>query len=280
MGMKNILVIVLSVFISFNMFNTIVLAEEVPSVAFNIEGKVEKGENIIISIEVNNVSNLYTTSVDYSYDTNELKVKSIHGGELIKSYEGIMELGGDTAKDGNRAVYQMTFIGKVNGISGSGNLAVIEAEVLKDCIIDLNEKNMKIKLVHIDDEYNISNMEYTYNPYRFGTSSDNGTNLEIETKFSEENQESETSAKDISNINDGNNSSELDKHQEKNSQDSIKIQEKGVKSEDEKIIEDRKRKNKTTNSKWLVCVCFAFLAVVLVGGMCLIKRNKFSKKSK
>lgn len=55
---------------------------------------------------------MYTASVDYLYNTNELIVKSIYGGEIIKSCDGIMEFGGDTEKDGNREVYQMTFTGE------------------------------------------------------------------------------------------------------------------------------------------------------------------------
>lgn len=160
--MKKVLAMVLGMVM---MFNTSVLAASGPSVSFTIEGNVKKGDKITIYVTVKQVVRLYAASVEYTYNPEDLKVTYIGGADLIENTTGIMELGGDTEKDGNRARYQMTFTGKVHGLSGAGNLVRIEAEVLKDCNITLKEDNMKVKLVRIDDEYTVSNMEFKYESF-------------------------------------------------------------------------------------------------------------------
>lgn len=161
-------------------FNTTAFAVSEPQISFTVDGKAKKGEKITINIMAKDISNLYAVSVDYIYNTDRIKVNSIEGASLIKdSKDNKMELGGETDKDGNRANYQMTFTGKVKGVSGSGALVKIEAEVLKDSTIELTEENMKIKLVQIDKDYNVGTMNFNFNSFKVygNTSGDTGGNI-------------------------------------------------------------------------------------------------------
>lgn len=147
------------------MINITVFALSEPAVSFTMDGTTKKGDKIILYVQVKDVDRLYAASVDYIYDPEEIKVTYIGGADLIADNQEILELGGETDKDGNRARYQMTFTGKVDGLKGSGNLVKIEAEILKDCVIELKPENMKVKLVNVDSSYNISNMDFKYESF-------------------------------------------------------------------------------------------------------------------
>lgn len=185
--LKKIIFLIIGFFI---MINTTVFAIEEPSININVNGEIKKGSKITISINASNVSRLYAASVDYVYDPSVIKVKSIEGSSLIKDSENNkMELGGETDKDGNKASYQMTFTGKVDGITGSGELVKIEAEVLKDFNLVLSESNLKIKLVYISNDYEVTDMSFKYNgfgkeeiekPSNPGTGSTSGSNSKPE----------------------------------------------------------------------------------------------------
>ncbi|MBU3133137.1 hypothetical protein KPL40_11815 [Clostridium gasigenes] len=155
-------------------FSTTVFAAGEPQVSFTVDGKVEKGEKITINIMAKDVSNLYTLSAHYIYNPEFIKVSSIEGGSLIKdSKYNLMEPGGQTDKDGNRANYQMTFVGEVNGVSGSGAIVKIEAEVLKDFTIELTEENMKVELVKVDKNYNVDRMSFVFNSFKIEGNTEN-----------------------------------------------------------------------------------------------------------
>ena len=118
------------------------------SVEIKVNGKIEKGSNIEILVNVKNVEKLYAASVDFTYDTNLLSIESINGSELItKNIDNIMELGGETNKNGNTASYSFTFLGENEGIKGSGTLISINAKVLNDINISIGQDAMKVKLV-------------------------------------------------------------------------------------------------------------------------------------
>ena len=79
---------------------------------------------------------------------NQLKVESIKAGEFIANYSNdIMELGGETDKNGNTASYSFTFLGQKEGIKGSCTLAIITAQVVNDDNLSITQDNMKVKLV-------------------------------------------------------------------------------------------------------------------------------------
>ncbi|ATD54274.1 cohesin domain-containing protein [Clostridium chauvoei] len=147
-----------------SIFTTKAFAVNDASVNFDIEGQAKVGNEITININVDNVTRLYAMSVNYIYNPEEIKVKSIEGAGLIKeSKDNCVELGGDTAKDGNRAVYQMTFTGKVDGITGSGNIVKIKADVLKDTDLKVTKDNMDVKLIGVNEAYEVSKMPFNFN---------------------------------------------------------------------------------------------------------------------
>lgn len=153
---------ILTLMVMFLTISTIwVYAETNTDINFNIDGEVSKGKEVTININVDKADRLYGLSVDYTYNQEEIKVTSIQGAGLIKeSKDNFFEAGGETAKDGNIANYQMTFTGEVDGISGSGTLVTIKAEVLKDTNLNLTEDNMKIKLIGINKDYKVSRMDF------------------------------------------------------------------------------------------------------------------------
>lgn len=173
---------ILTVILTF-MVNLTAFAAGKASVGFSIDGDFIKGQRVILNVKANDVDRLYSASVDFVYNPEFIKVTSIEGGDFIKTSEdNIMELGGETDKDGNRASYQFTFTGEVDGLTGSGNIAKITMEVLKDGKLDLNEDNMKIKLVKIDSKYNVDYMEFSQDNFSVGkdvggnNNSTNGSN--------------------------------------------------------------------------------------------------------
>ena len=153
---------ILTLIVMFLTISTIwTYAEANTDINFKIDGEVSKGKEVTININVDKADRLYGLSVDYTYNPEDIKVTSIQGAGLIKeSKDNFFEAGGETAKDGDIANYQMTFTGEVDGISGSGTLVTIKAEVLKDTNLNLTEDNMKIKLIGINKDYKVSRMDF------------------------------------------------------------------------------------------------------------------------
>lgn len=131
------------------------------TVEVKVEGEVKKGNNINITLNLSDVENFYAGSVDFIYDTELLKVNSIASTDFITgNSDEIMEIGGETAKNGNTATYGFTFVGDKPGISGSGALVTINATVMSDEELSINKGNMKVKLVQKTDDTVVS---YGYN---------------------------------------------------------------------------------------------------------------------
>lgn len=113
-----------------------------------VNGQIKKGSIIEILVNVKDVNKLYAASVDFTYDTDQLRVESIAASDFITKHNNeIMEFGGETAKNGNIASYSFTFLGEKDGIKGSGTIVVISAEVLNDKKLSIGQDNMKVKLV-------------------------------------------------------------------------------------------------------------------------------------
>ena len=154
-------IIVLSIMFFFCIMPNPALAESA-AVEVKISGQVKRGESIEIFINVKDVEKLYAASVDFIYDTELLKVNTISSSEFIGKYlNNIMELGGETDKNGNTATYSFTFLGDNKGISGSGTLVKISATVLKDDSLEITEDNMKIKLVKRNKD-TVENYDYKF----------------------------------------------------------------------------------------------------------------------
>ncbi|WP_322390111.1 cohesin domain-containing protein, partial [Clostridium perfringens] len=122
------------------------------SVEVNVSGEVKKGSNIEILVDVMNVDNLYAASIDFTYNTNQLEVESIKPTEYITiNIDNIMELGGETNKNGDTATYSFTFLGDVDVLMESGTLVKINAKVLNNDKLSITKENMKIKLIQKAD---------------------------------------------------------------------------------------------------------------------------------
>lgn len=122
------------------------------TVEVKVEGEVKKGNNINIILNVNDVENFYAGSVDFIYNADQLKVNSVNSSDFITGTDDeIVEIGGETAKNGNTANYGFTFVGDKPGLSGSGTFVTISATVLSDDEFSINKGNMQVKLVKKTD---------------------------------------------------------------------------------------------------------------------------------
>ena len=180
-----------------------------------VNGQVKKGAIIEILINVKEVNKLYAASVDFTYDTNQLRVESIAASDFITKHNNdIMELGGETAKNGNTASYSFTFLGEKYGIKGSGTLAVISAEVLNDESLSIGQDNMKVKLVQkVGDT--VENYSFKFLGYndKSNTEVSGGDNLNINNNGNSQSNSSNNSS--LSTESNENNKTEIDSNKEK-----------------------------------------------------------------
>ena len=194
------------------------------TVEVKVNGEVTKGSTIEILVDVKDVENLYAASVDFTYYMNQLKVESIKAGEFIANYSNdIMELGGETDKNGNTASYSFTFLGQKEGIKGSCTLAIITAQVVNDDNLSITQDNMKVKLVK-----KVGNSVEDYS-FKF-----NGYNISEETKPSNNNGNSQ------GNLNNNENNSVNKNNSNSNSNSNIE-------SSKNKSDEDNQESSKSTN---------------------------------
>lgn len=237
------------------------------SVNIEVVGKVEKGATIEILVNLKEVENFYAASVDFTYDNSQLKVESIVASEFITKYSNdIMELGGETDKNGNTASYSFTFLGDNKGISGSGALVKITANVLNNEKLSINQDNMKVKLVHrVGDT--VENYSYSFSGYSVddttnvsndSISSDNN-NMDNVNNNSSDKENVSGNKNENSTINTGESDSSLsnnnDVNSNKSNNSSSNIQEQNSNSDSNKdkdeIIKDNseKEENQITNTK-------------------------------
>lgn len=157
---------------------------------------------------------------------NQLKVESIKAGEFIANYSNdIMELGGETDKNGNTASYSFTFLGQKEGIKGSCTLAIITAQVVNDDNLSITQDNMKVKLVK-----KVRNSVEDYS-FKF-----NGYNISEETKPSNNNGNSQ------GNLNNNENNSVNKNNSNSNSNSNSNIE-----SSKNTSDEDNQESSKSTN---------------------------------
>ena len=136
-----------------------------------ISGKVEKGENIQIVINIKDIKSLYAGDIEFKYDPSVLKLKGLELGDLITK-PGIGKFDAINKVDGENgtARYAFSCFGQVNGFLGTGTLIKINAEVLKKETISINSKpflkapegayNLKLQLCDSD----VKELEYTFKP--------------------------------------------------------------------------------------------------------------------
>lgn len=124
----------------------------------NVEGNIKTGENIDIIIKSENIDSVYGASIGLIYDPELIKINSIIGGDFVSNNENIIEVENEVCKNGNQAGYTFTFIGDNEGVSGSFNIATINAKILNVGNLKLNEENIDIKIAQRNgdsiNEYN------------------------------------------------------------------------------------------------------------------------------
>lgn len=194
------------------------------TVEVKVNGEVKNGSTIEILVNIKDVENFYAASVDFTYDKNQLKVENIIASDFITKHSNdIMELGGETDKNGNTVSYSFTFLGEKNGIKGSGTLAIITAQVLNNEKLSIGQDAMKVKLVQrVGDT--VENYSYKFNGYNTsatadtlgsGNSSQNAGNL-INDESGLVNNDLNGS---VSNNTDNNNTDIVDSKKEENNED-------------------------------------------------------------
>ena len=140
---------------------------------------------------------------------NQLKVDSIKAGEFIANYSNdIMELGGETDKNGNTASYSFTFLGQKEGIKGSCTLAIITAQVVNDDNLSITQDNMKVKLVKKVGN-SVEDYSFKFNGYNISEEtkpSNNNGNSQGNLNNNENNSVNKNNSNSNSNINSNSNS--------------------------------------------------------------------------
>lgn len=165
------------------------------TVEVNVEGKVKKGEEINILVNMKGLESLYAASVNFTYDNSFLNIVDITAGDSIKSYgDEIMEIGGEVDTSNNKTSYSFTFLGDKEGINGDATLAIIKAKVLKDGSLSIGEDDIKVKLVkRVGDS--VENYDYKFIGY---STEDTASNTEVKPNNSNNQGESSNSS-DIDN---------------------------------------------------------------------------------
>lgn len=110
-----------------------------------IIGEIKEGSTIDIVVDLENVTNLYAASIDYAYDNSLIKVEEITLSAKLDN--NINEGWKETASGGNKLKYGYTNLGEIPGFSGSSNLVLIKAKVLKDGELNITNDNFELILV-------------------------------------------------------------------------------------------------------------------------------------
>lgn len=150
---KRLFAVIVLVFCTSVIVNTenVYADEDETFININVEGgqqgNFKAGEDFTIKIDINNLSNLYAASFNYTYDNTLIKIDSIDINDEIQS-AGVYEPYKDTDKDGNRARYCFTLLGDNPGFSGNYDFATIKGKALKDGQISVGADNINFQLIN------------------------------------------------------------------------------------------------------------------------------------
>lgn len=264
------------------------------TVEVKVNGEVTKGSTIEILVDVKDVENLYAASVDFTYYMNQLKVESIKAGEFIANYSNdIMELGGETDKNGNTASYSFTFLGQKEGIKGSCTLAIITAQVVNDDNLSITQDNMKVKLVKKVGN-SVEDYSFKFNGYNISEetkSSNNNGNSQGNLNNNENNSvnKNNSNSNSNSNIESSKNTSDEDNHESSKSTNLINenkeedlnapegIEEVVKESINEEKTQDNLalKDNKESNNK--VNISIIVISIIVIVGSVLFYRKIYLK---
>ena len=262
------------------------------TVEVKVNGEVTKGSTIEILVDVKDVENLYAASVDFTYYMNQLKVESIKAGEFIANYSNdIMELGGETDKNGNAASYSFTFLGQKEGIKGSCTLAIITAQVVNDDNLSITQDNMKVKLVKKVGN-SVEDYSFKFNGYNISEEtkpSNNNGNSQGNLNNNENNSVNKNNSNSNSNIESSKNTSDEDNQESSKSTNLINenkeedlnapegIEEVVKESINEEKTQDNLalKDNKESNNK--VNISIIVISIIVIVGSVLFYRKIYLK---
>lgn len=262
------------------------------TVEVKVNGEVTKGSTIEILVDVKDVENLYAASVDFTYYMNQLKVESIKAGEFIANYSNdIMELGGETDKNGNTASYSFTFLGQKEGIKGSCTLAIIIAQVVNDDNLSITQDNMKVKLVKKVGN-SVEDYSFKFNGYNISEEtkpSNNNGNSQGNLNNNENNSVNKNNSNSNSNIESSKNTSDEDNQESSKSTNLINenkeedlnapegIEEVVKESINEEKTQDNLalKDNKESNNK--VNISIIVISIIVIVGSVLFYRKIYLK---
>lgn len=256
------------------------------SVNIKVEGDLSPGNVVNIIIDYKDISNLYAASVDFTYDTSLLIINSISLGEDIKKYsDEIIEFGGEVDINGDTASYSFTFLGDKEGITGSGTLAIINAEVIGSEVLNITKDNMKVKLVKKNRD-NVENYDYTFNGY----SNSQSENLESTQNREEVNKSTEESnSNSINNSESSNNTSDEGNQESSKSNNLInenKKEDLNVSEGTEEVVKESTDKEKTQDNSALkdnkesnnkVNILIIVISIIVIVGSVLFYKKIYLK---
>lgn len=209
--MKKIITTIILFFIFIVSISSVDAYASEATVEIKIKGQVKKESNIEMLVNVKDVKDMYAASVNFTYDTKQLKVNSIKGTDFITKHSNdIMELGGETDKNGNIANYSFTFLGDKKGLSGTNTFVKIEATVLNNEPLVIDSDNMEIKLVQRLGE-DVVNYPFTFS----GFTSKIENELEVDSNSSSQN--NNTDKETVNNNSNDNNSGQNESESNNNS---------------------------------------------------------------
>ena len=143
------------------LFGMIPSADTMPTVEFSAPDSLKKGEKATISINIKDVDRLYGVQMDYTFNTNEIKVLSATKGKMLSDVSyGSMDSSGNEIVEGKPVKFYLTFMGENDGVSGDGEIVNVEVEALKDCKLSFDSSNMEIILVQISEDYEIGKIPF------------------------------------------------------------------------------------------------------------------------
>lgn len=158
--MKKYKVFILTIIFIFNLSLTVFAQETFLNI--NVNGNLKKGSEIDIIINVENIRKLYAGDIRLNFDKESMELLSFKSGNLINNKDiNKLEFGGKIDKSKNDLAYQFTCTGKVEGFSGSGDLAIIKAKLLKDINPSfIDSDKLKIQLCERNEKGSIEFINY------------------------------------------------------------------------------------------------------------------------
>ena len=121
-------------------------------------GTVKKDQEVNITVDVKNMSKMFTAIIDFNYDKDLLLVEDIsYNKELVGDTRYMVDSNGIT---GTSARFGFSYIRPLTGFDGDSNFVTIKAKALKDGEIKLTRKNFKIQLVTRIDEGKVDYIQY------------------------------------------------------------------------------------------------------------------------